>query len=104
MIASFSHPNFVSIVQWGFWEKAHWKPAAALWRADWTLKPAGKVFVDLTKKKWWTNKTTSTNAAGKSQVRGFLGDYKITVELDGQTVNEKTTLTRDGTTLRIKIK
>jgi GH35 family endo-1,4-beta-xylanase len=104
MIASFSHPNFVSIVQWGFWEKAHWKPAAALWRADWTLKPAGRVFVDLTKKKWWTNKTTSTNAAGKSQVRGFLGDYKITVELDGQTVNEKTTLTRDGTTLRIKIK
>ena len=39
MIASFSHPNFIAIVQWGFWEKMHWKPAAALWREDWTLKP-----------------------------------------------------------------
>ena len=103
MIASFSHPNFVSIVQWGFWEKAHWKPAAALWRADWSLKPAGEVFVELTKKQWWTDEATKTNAAGNSKVRGFLGDYKINVEHDGKTVTGKTTLTRDGTTLRIKI-
>jgi GH35 family endo-1,4-beta-xylanase len=104
MIASFSHPNFVSIVQWGFWEKAHWKPAAALWRADWSLKPAGEVFVELTKKQWWTDEATKTNAAGNSKVRGFLGDYKITVEHDGKTVTGKTALTRDGTNLRIKIK
>ena len=104
MIASFSHPNFVSIVQWGFWENAHWKPAAALWRKDWTLKPAGKVFVDLVKKQWWTDESTTSNQAGSCQVRGFLGDYKVSVEHDGQTATEKLTLTGDGAKIRIQLK
>lgn len=34
MIAAFSHPNYNAIVQWGFWERTHWKSAAALWRDD----------------------------------------------------------------------
>jgi len=104
MIASFSHPNFVSIVQWGFWEKAHWKPAAALWRADWTLKPAGKVFVELTKKQWWTSGTATTNDKGKIKIRGFLGDYKVYVEHGGQEATVEATLTHDGSTLRVQLK
>ncbi|TWT81527.1 Endo-1,4-beta-xylanase Z precursor [Planctomycetes bacterium CA13] len=104
MIATFSHPNFVSIVQWGFWEKAHWKPAAALWRADWSLKPSGKVFVDLVAKQWWTDETARTNAAGNCQVRGFLGDYHVTVEREGQIVMKKATLNREGAMIRFKLK
>jgi GH35 family endo-1,4-beta-xylanase len=103
MIASFSHPNFVSIVQWGFWENAHWKPAAALWRKDWTLKPAGQVFVDLVKKQWWTSESTTTNASGKCKVRGFLGDYNVDVELDGKTVTKKAVLDRDGAVVQIQL-
>ena len=104
MIASFSHPNFVSIVQWGFWENAHWKPAAALWRKDWSLKPAGKVFVDLIKNQWWTDESTTTNKAGSCHVRGFLGDYMVSVEHDGHTATEKLKLTGDGASIRIQLK
>lgn len=103
MIASFSHPNFASIVQWGFWENAHWKPAAALWREDWTLKPAGEVFVDLVKNQWWTNEVATTNATGNCDVRGFLGDYLITVQHDGKTVTKKVELKQDGSVVRITL-
>ena len=104
MIASFSHPAFVSIVQWGFWEKAHWKPAAALWRTDWSLKPAGKVFVDLVTKQWWTDEATSTDESGTCRVRGFLGDYKVTASVDGKSGETEATLSRDGASIRIQLK
>lgn len=103
MIASFSHPGFVAIIQWGFWENAHWKPAAALWREDWTLKPAGKVFVDLVRKQWWTDEHTRTNESGKGELRGFLGEYEIHVHHDGKTKMLKTSLGPDGIQMRLQL-
>lgn len=103
MIASFSHPSFEAICQWGFWESLHWKPAAALWRKDWSLKPSGEVFVDLVANQWWTNQELTTDAAGKCQLRGFLGDYKITATSDSLTDHQTTVLKRDGTTVRIEL-
>jgi GH35 family endo-1,4-beta-xylanase len=101
MIASFSHPNFQAIIQWGFWENAHWKPAAALWRKDWTLKPSGEVFVDLTKNQWWTNEVITTDVAGKCQIRGFMGDYNVTVEHEGEAVTVPLVLNREGKNMQI---
>ncbi|WP_235951338.1 family 78 glycoside hydrolase catalytic domain [Crateriforma spongiae] len=103
MIASFSHPNFEAICQWGFWEPLHWKPAAALWRKDWTLKPAGKVFVDLVAKQWWTDETLVTPDDGTCKTRGFLGTYQITVTSEGMTAEQTASLERSGTTLRIRL-
>ncbi|TWU66588.1 Endo-1,4-beta-xylanase Z precursor [Crateriforma conspicua] len=79
MIASFSHPNIDAIVMWGFWENQHWKPNAALWRSDWSRKPAGDVFVDLVRNQWWTDTTVVTEADGSATVRGFMGDYQLSV-------------------------
>jgi GH35 family endo-1,4-beta-xylanase len=104
LIASFSHPNFVGIVQWGFWESAHWKPAAALWRSDWSLKPSGEVFVDLVTRKWWTDEEITTDQGGKGQVRGFLGEYDVGVEYNGSTVSEKVLLKNGGTLVRVVLK
>lgn len=104
MIASFSHPNFVAIIQWGFWEKMHWKPAAALWREDWTLKPSGEVFVDLVSKQWWTDEQAQTDTAGKIEVRGFLGDYQVSVARDGKTVTQTVKLTGKGNQVRIELR
>ena len=104
MIASFSHPKFVSIIQWGFWEGAHWKPAAALWRQDWSLKPAGQVFVDLVTKQWWTDATIKTDAAGRSSVRGFLGDYKISVDSNGQTKELECVVVPGSVNIQIQLK
>ena len=44
MTIAFSHPNMRSIIMWGFWEGRHWKPDAALYRRDWSIKPAGVVW------------------------------------------------------------
>ena len=96
LLATFSHPNFHSIVQWGFWENDHWKTNAALWRKDWSLKPAGEVFVDLVKKQWWTDEVIRSNAKGVGQVRGFLGDYQVSVTRDGKTTVQEVTLAQDG--------
>lgn len=104
MIASFSHPSFEAIIQWGFWENMHWKPAAALWRADWSLKPAGQVFVDLVKKHWWTDAKTQTSEDGSCKIRGFLGDYTVSVNHEGKTVTAKAVLERKGTRVRIQLK
>jgi GH35 family endo-1,4-beta-xylanase len=103
LIASFSHPNIHAIIQWGFWENQHWKPGAALWRSDWSLKPAGKVFVDLVSKRWWTDETTKSEADGTCQIRGFLGDYEVTVDHGGKTVTVTTQLDRDGTRVQVVI-
>lgn len=104
MLATFSHPNFNAIVQWGFWENAHWKPDAALWRKDWSLKPAGNVFVDLTTKKWWTNEVVRTNDEGSCEVRGFLGEYKVIVTRGGKTVEVATKIDGDTKKIRVEMK
>ncbi|WP_231936258.1 endo-1,4-beta-xylanase [Bythopirellula polymerisocia] len=103
MIATFSHPNFEAIVQWGFWERMHWKPAAAMWREDWTVKPCGKVFVDLVANQWWTNQTLTTDPQGECQLRGFLGDYSVIVKHEGKTTKEKTVLNREGTQILVQL-
>ena len=43
-LACFSHEAYTGFVMWGFWEGAHWKPETALWRKDWTEKPAAKIW------------------------------------------------------------
>jgi endo-1,4-beta-xylanase len=79
MIAAFSHPSVTGVMMWGFWEARHWKPRAALWNRDWTLRPHGQVWVDLVKKQWWTEAGGRTDAMGKYDVRGYCGEYQIRV-------------------------
>ena len=99
-IALFSHPSTESITQWGFWEKAHWIPRAALFTKDWRVKPAGQAYMDLVNGEWRTDVTGETNAKGFFRTRGFYGDYDITVTLpDGRTVTRRLALKRDGTTI-----
>ncbi len=78
-IAVFSHPSVMGVMQWGFWEKAHWLPRAALWDKDWNLRPHGQVWTDLVFKTWWTTADGQTAKNGTYATRGFYGDYEITV-------------------------
>ncbi len=81
MTAAFSHPSVDTFIMWGFWEKAHWLPDAALFNTDWTIRPHGAVFQDLVRKTWWTNATGVTGNKGTWQGRGFYGDYDVSVTL-----------------------
>jgi len=60
------------------------QPPAAMIRKDWTLKPNAQAWMDLVLKQWWTDTTLATGPDGSCATRGFLGDYKITVTVNGR--------------------
>jgi GH35 family endo-1,4-beta-xylanase len=99
----FSHPSVVAILTWGFWENSHWRPNGAYYRKDWSLKPAGQVWLDLVKNTWWTRAALTTAADGTARTRGFLGDYEVTVTHNGVTKTVPAKLTPSGATLAIRL-
>lgn len=93
---AFSHPSVEAVVLWGFWEGRHWMPDAALWRRDWTIKPAGEAWLELIQEQWRTRDMGSTAADGTYTVRGFIGEYEIAVWLESQSNRRVVWLPRDG--------
>lgn len=81
MTICFSHPSVVGFSLWGFWERAHWRPAAALIDKDWKLRPNGKAFDRLVRGEWWTDVHGKTKSNGVYSVRGFHGHYNVTVQV-----------------------
>jgi GH35 family endo-1,4-beta-xylanase len=103
LIAFFSHPATESLTQWGFWEGSHWIPRAALFDKQWRIKPSGKAYMDLVKGTWWTDVTQVTDRQGYCRVRGYLGDYEITVtQPGGRSLTRTTRLTRTSNVLTLK--
>jgi GH35 family endo-1,4-beta-xylanase len=92
LILYYSHPAATGFVMWGFWEAQHWRPAAALWRKDWTERPAVQVWRDWVKTRWWTDERLSSDVAGVAQSRPFHGLYEVTAELNGRRVQQKLTI------------
>lgn len=74
---AFSHPSVTAVMTWGFWEGRHWRPDAALWKKDWTLKPNGRVWLDLTTRRWSTEANGVSAKDGTFKFRGFPGDYEV---------------------------
>jgi endo-1,4-beta-xylanase len=103
MTVAFSSPNVDSFLMWGFWEGQHWLPDAAMYRQDWSIKPNGQAYKDLLFKRWWTNATGPSNAAGQYGTRGFLGNYKVTVTLGAKTVVQNVVLSKTSGEFVIKL-
>ncbi|MDX2044381.1 MAG: endo-1,4-beta-xylanase [Acidobacteriota bacterium] len=78
MTMIFSQPKFTDFLMWGFWEKSHWLPLGAMYRADWSSKPNALVYNDLLFREWWTNASGVSDAAGRFATRGFKGSYNVT--------------------------
>lgn len=91
----FSYAKFDDFLMWGFWERAHWLPAGAMYRADWSSKPNALVWNDLWFREWWTNETGMSDSNGLYHTRGFKGDYTVTVQYARMT--QTTTLKLDAT-------
>lgn len=79
----FSHPSVVGFVMWGFWDGAHWRDNAPLFRSDWTAKPALEVYDSLVFDEWWTDVDGTTGASGIYTTGVFLGRHEITVTANG---------------------
>lgn len=103
MTACFSHPAVNGVMMWGFWEGAHWRPRAALWNKDWSIRPHGQVWLDLVTKEWWTNADGQTDKRGRFATRGFCGDYEVRIEHNGKVATQELKLGNSGTRLRIQL-
>jgi GH35 family endo-1,4-beta-xylanase len=103
LTAVFAHEGMDDFIMWGFWENAHWRPDAAMFRSDWSIKPNGEAYMDLVFNEWWTDETLASNAEGLAALRGFKGKYLVTVTLNGETVVVPATLTEGGLELDIEL-
>lgn len=82
----FAHPAVEGILMWGFWEGAHWRARAALWKRDWSETPAVKAYRDLVFDKWWTKAHGKADSDGVYRVRAFYGKYSVESEGKEQVV------------------
>ncbi|WP_425953932.1 endo-1,4-beta-xylanase [Xylanimonas sp. McL0601] len=74
-----SHPQVEAITYWGMGDRGMWLGApGGLVRTDGTPKPAFDRLRSLVKDEWWTAPTTlRTDAAGRVDVSGFRGGYRV---------------------------
>ncbi|GAB3247054.1 endo-1,4-beta-xylanase [Kineococcus gypseus] len=74
-----SHPSVQAVNYWGLSDAGAWLGApVGLVRADGTRKPSYDALHGLVKGEWWLAPTTlTTDADGRVDVSGFLGDYEV---------------------------
>ncbi len=78
----FSHPAVEAITWWDFSDQGAWQHApAGLIRDDMTPKPVYDRLIDLVKNQWWTQAEIEVQPEGKVEFHGFLGDYRISVQV-----------------------
>jgi GH35 family endo-1,4-beta-xylanase len=104
MTAVFSHPKVNGFVMWGFWEGRHWRPHAAMYRKDWSIKPNGLAYRQLVFKQWWTDARGATDKHGAFTIRAFLGTHKIAVEADRKRAEATVDLSADGRQVTVQLR
>lgn len=86
MIIAFAEEMCDGFVMWGFKDGASYAAYSPLFYKDWSEKPGVLVYKDLVYNKWWTRDAkATTDAEGRATVRGFYGDYDVTVSANGKT-------------------
>ena len=103
LIACYSHPAVTGFIMWGFWQPRHWKPDAALFRADWTEKPNAAVWRELVLQRWRTRVAGVTDERGEFATRGHLGRYEVTVNASASRQPQTVVLTSEGASLAVKL-
>jgi len=73
----FSLPSVEGILQWGFWDKAHWRVNAALVNGDnFEVNAAGQAYLDLYHREWNSSTKLQPGSDGSFTTRGFHGNYQ----------------------------
>lgn len=92
----FAHPAVASVVWWDFSDAQVWLSGGGLLREDMTPKPAFEALDQLINHTWRTHAKGETDESGRYAFRGFHGIYRVTVTVDGETVERETTLGAEG--------
>jgi hypothetical protein len=103
LTAAFAHEGIDDFVMWGFWEGAHWKPEAAMFRNDWSIKPNGEEYLDLVFNEWWTDEDVDADALGEALVRAFKGEHDVSASWGEFSEYVTATLTGGGLELEIAL-
>lgn len=103
LIACYSHPVITGFTMWGFWQGAHWKPDAAMFRRDWSPKPNEAEWRNLVTGEWRTNIKAIATTNGEVITRGHLGRYEITVTKGQKIIKEFYQLTKNAKPAQIKL-
>lgn len=98
-----SHPQMQGVQFWGFWEGAHWRKTAALYRQNWDEKPNGAALRNLFYRDWWTDVATKSSAAGRVRGRAFLGSYQVEATYGGVTVSRPFELPLGGAEVTVTL-
>ncbi|GAB2465971.1 endo-1,4-beta-xylanase [Xylanimonas ulmi] len=77
-----SHPQVEAITYWGLGDRGMWLGApGGLLREDGAPKPSYERLRSLIRGEWWTAPTTlRTDAAGRVEVGGFRGAYRVSAQ------------------------
>lgn len=103
LIAVYSHPVVTGVTLWGFWENAHWKPDAGMFRKDWTPKGSALAWREWVIGKWKTHEWRKTDKKGMLTVQGHLGQYTVSVEYRGQQKVKSCQLSKDTRVIEIRL-
>ncbi len=103
MYAVFSEPLVQGFNLWGAWDGRQWRNNGAIYDDDWSVKPSGRAWFELVKKEWWTDTLATLDAPGSFQTRGFLGEYDVYLEYEGQVFARSFSLEESGANLEINI-
>ncbi|VGO19219.1 endo-1,4-beta-xylanase [Pontiella sulfatireligans] len=91
----FSHPLVAGLTAWTYMTVEDW----AMCSYDGTIKLNGLVWYYLHRIRYVTEESATADAAGETSVRGFKGDYDITVHYDGKDYPVEYTLLSNQTTV-----
>ena len=90
LINAFSHEAVDGFYIWGFQDGKTYAKFSLFLDKDGNRKPTLDQWEDLIYNKWWTKDAkATTDAQGKATIRGFYGDYDVTVRHNGK---EKTVM------------
>jgi len=103
LTASFAHEAVEGVMSWGFWATNHWRPTAAYYGEDWSLRAHGEAYRSLVLDEWHTEKSGETGSDGALSFNGFKGEYELAVSANGTETTRTATLGDGGSTLEIDL-
>ncbi len=103
LTAAFSHEAVETVMSWGFWAGNHWRPSAAYYDTDWSIRPHGEEYQRLVFDEWWTDESGEADADGNYGLSGFKGDYEITATDGNRSGTATATLSDGGTSVEVAI-